>query len=108
MVTLNTTANNFNTDSGGVKSAFLAAVASAAGVSQAQITINAVIPKTSGRRLLGSEITHAMIDVHAVVDGAERLHNLAWHLAKHSLSLHQGHSWEEKHTIKSHAIAGSW
>ena len=104
VVTLNTTITSFNSDLGGVKTAFLSAVASAAGVSPAQVKINNVVPKLSGRRLLGTGFAHAMIDVHAAVDGAERLHNLAGHLAKHNVLLHQGHVWEENHTLMSHPI----
>jgi hypothetical protein len=52
-VTLNNTnVENFNTDIGGVKSSFLAAIAAAAGVPVNQITIISVGAHGGGRRLL--------------------------------------------------------
>lgn len=112
VVTLNTTLSRFNADIGGVRSAFINAVASAAGVPASQVTINTVKSTGSRRRLLGLEhqvepasgSEHSMIEVHAVVEGAERLHDLAGHLAKHSVLLHQGHSWEGDHRLHSQKV----
>jgi hypothetical protein len=101
IVTLNSTTSSFNNDVGGIKTAFINAVASAAGVSSNQVTINNVLAKKKGRRLLEAE---SFIDVFTSVEGAERLHKLDLHLSKHSLTLHQGHSWQEAHTVTSHAI----
>jgi len=100
VVTLNTTLSRFNSDYGGVKTSFINAVASAAGVSSSQVTISGVVPKTSNRRrLLGSDRLEAFIDVHTAIDGAERLHRLDFHLARHSATLHQGSSWQESHSL---------
>lgn len=99
VVTLNTTLSRFNSDYGGVKTAFINAVASAAGVPSSQVTINTVT-SSGGRRLL-SFGDRGSIEVKVVVEGAERLHNLAGHLAKHNVLLHQGHTWEESHSLQS-------
>jgi hypothetical protein len=97
VVTLNTTLSNFQSDVGGVRTAFIAAVASAAGVTQSQVTINGVVQKAGGRRLLS--VSPYLIDVRATVHGAERLRGLANHLARHSVHLHQSHTWEEDHSV---------
>lgn len=105
IVTLNSTTSSFNNDVGGIKTAFINAVASAAGVSSNQVTINNVVSKPTtggGRRLLS--IGESFIDVFATVQGAERLHKLDFHLARHSVTLHQGHSWQEAHSVSSSAI----
>jgi hypothetical protein len=102
VVTLNSTTSSFNNDVGGIKTAFINAVASAAGVSSNQVTINNVVAKVTGRRLLS--LGDGFIDVFTSVQGAERLNTLALHLSKHSLTLHQGHSWQEAHTLTSTAV----
>lgn len=103
VVTLNSTTSSFNSDVGGIKTAFINAVATAAGVSSNQVTINSVIAKGSGgRRLLSLE--EGFIDVFTSVEGAERLHKLDLHLSRHSLTLHQGHSWQEAHSVISTSI----
>jgi hypothetical protein len=112
VVTLNATTSTFNNDVGGIKTAFINAVADAAGVTPLHVTINSVVAKGGGgRRLLALEtgrrllsIDGGFIDVFASVQGAERLHKLDVHLSKHSLSLHQGHSWQEAHTVTSTSI----
>ena len=103
IVTLNSTTSSFNGDVGGIKTAFINAVANAAGVSSSQVTINNVVSKAKGRRLLSAEV--GFIDVFASVDGAERLHKLDLHLSKHSLTLHQGHSWQEAHSLTSTPVS---
>jgi hypothetical protein len=102
VVTLNSTTSSFNNDVGGIKTTFINVVASAAGVSSNQVTINNVVAKATGRRLLSLE--SGFIDVFTSVRGAERLNTLALHLSKHSLTLHQGHSWQEAHTLTSTAV----
>lgn len=98
VVTLNTTLSRFNSDFGGVRTSFINAVANAAGVSSSQVTISGVVPKTGNRRrLLGAE--EAFIDVHTAINGAEKLHRLDFHLARHSATLHQAHSWQESHSL---------
>jgi len=98
VVTLNTTLYNFNNNVNGVQTAFLQAVAAAAGVSPSQVVVNTVVSSTGNRRLL-SEKSNKFIDVYASVRGAERLHRLDAHLARHSLTLHKGHSWQEAHSL---------
>jgi hypothetical protein len=98
VVTLNTTLSNFNSDFGGVRTAFIAAVASAAGVVQSKVTINGVAQKTGGRRLLS--VSPYLIDVRATVHGADRLRDLASHLARHSVHLHHSHTWAEDHSVQ--------
>ena len=51
-VRLNATAANFNADVGGIRTAFINAVAAAAGVPASQITIGSVSDRTGSRRLL--------------------------------------------------------
>ena len=103
VVTLNTTAASFNNPQDPVRIAFIAAVAAAAGVSPAQVTISNVKTKTGGRRLL-SQDEDEFIDVHTSIDGAIRLHRLDLHLAGHSATLHQGHTWQEAHGVCSSAV----
>ena len=103
VVTLNTSLTNFNGNVGGVQTSFLAAVASAAGVTPSQVVINNVASSGGSRRLLG--YSTPMIDVRATVHGAERLRNLAGHLARHDARLHQGHSWEENHSVQPTRLA---
>jgi hypothetical protein len=95
VVTLNASATSFNADVGGVKTAFIAAVAAAAGVPVTSVHIGSVAT-SSGRRLLAVDES---IRVHTTVSGATRLDDLATHLAKHDPMLHLGHSWEESHRL---------
>jgi hypothetical protein len=83
---------------GGIRDTFKAAVASAAGVTPAQVVINNVAASTTGRRLL-AHFTPT-IDVSATVHGAERLRDLAGHFARVDARLHQSHSWEENHSLQ--------
>jgi hypothetical protein len=101
VVTLNTSVTSFNDPNNPVRAAFIAAVAAAAGVSTTQVTIGSVVAKTAARRLLSSD---DFIDVHTTIDGATRLHKLDMHLAGHSATLHQGHTWQEAHMISSHVV----
>ena len=108
VVTLNTTAASFNNPQDPVRIAFIAAVAAAAGVNPAQVTIGHVRSKLGGRRLLSLESQDSQpdefIDVHTSIDGAIRLHRLDLHLAGHSATLHQGHTWQEAHRVLSSAV----
>jgi hypothetical protein len=90
---------------GGIRTAFINAVAGAAGVSPAKVTINSVVAKGMGRRLLSHD---NFIDVFTSVQGAEQLRKLSFHLAKHSATLHLGHSWQEAHTVTSSPLQGSF
>lgn len=54
IVTLNATVYDFNNDVGGVKTAFLSAMAAAANVSSSHITINGVVARTSPTAAPGS------------------------------------------------------
>jgi hypothetical protein len=104
VVTLNTTSTNFNNDIGGVKTAFIAAVAAAARVPISSVHIGMVrATSTANRRLfsIGSLFEKDSIQVHATVSGATELSNLGLHLDKHDLSLHLGHTWHEAHTVRS-------
>ena len=103
-MTLNTTKSSFDSNVDGIKDSFINAVAAAAGVSPSQVTINHVVPKTPGRRLLSGVRVDSLIDVHTEVEDAVRLHELDLHLAKHSVTLHQGHVWEEAHKVVSKAV----
>ena len=105
-VTLNTTYSSFTGDVDGIQTAFKAQVAAAAGVSPSQVVIKNVAPKLSGRRLLGLHTASKSesIDVRMVVNGAERLHNLYHHLAKHDPYLYQGHVWAEAHSVSSQPL----
>ena len=100
-VTLNETKSDFDNDVGGVRTAFLAAIAKAAGVSIADVVINFVSSGNGGRRLLSADMHTDFINVRAMVHGATGLVDLPMHLAVHSPTLHQGHSWEEMHEVVS-------
>jgi hypothetical protein len=99
-VTLNETKSDFDADVGGVKTAFLNAIAKAAGVSINDIFID-FVSSGSGRRLLSMDASTGFISVRAIVHGATGLVDLPMHLAVHSATLHQGHSWEEMHEVVS-------
>jgi hypothetical protein len=100
VVTLNTTVSSFTDDVGGVRTSFLNAVATAAGVATSQVSISGVVPKKGGGRRLLSEADHDHIDVHTDIEGAERLHQLEKHLNE----IHVQHRWEERHSVLSTPI----
>ena len=108
VVKLNSTTSSFNNDVGGVKTAFIAAVAKAAGVPISAVHIGAVsASSSSGRRLLSLEVENDFsesIQVYTTVTGATKIHNLGFHLAKHDPSLHLGHTWQENHSIRRTAL----
>jgi hypothetical protein len=107
VVTLNATLWEFNNDINGVRTAFIHAMAAAAGVHPNYVTINEVM--TQGRRrraLLSLEDGNGereTINVHASVTGAVRLRDLDKHLNRHSSLLHIAHRWEQAPQI--HAVA---
>jgi len=55
IVSLNATLADFNSDYGGIKTAFLAAMANAAQVSVGHVVINGVVARTSSRRMLSMD-----------------------------------------------------
>ena len=99
VVTLLTTVDAFAADEGGVQTGFLAAVAAAAGVSAGQVTLHGVAAPAS-RRLLGL----GGVDVHAVVSGAVRLHDLPGHLARRLPGLHVTHTVQHAHGVQAHPL----
>jgi len=108
VVTLNATLWEFNNDINGVRTAFINAMAAAAGVHPSYVTINEVLAQGRRRRALLSVAGGGVdgietIDVHASVTGAVKLRDLDKHLNRHSASLHIAHRWEQAPQI--HAIA---
>jgi hypothetical protein len=105
IVTLNATLWEFNNDINGVRTAFINAMAAAAGVHPSYVTINDVLAQGRRRRLLsvGSGDGIETIDVHASVTGAVKLRDLDKHLNRHSSKLHIAHRWEQAPRI--HAVA---
>jgi hypothetical protein len=111
VVTLNATLWEFNNDINGVRTAFIAAMASAAGVHPSYVTINEVMPQGGRRRRLLSLDSKAddlqeTINVHASVTGAVKLRDLDKHLNRHSATLHISHRWEQAPQIHAVAISG--
>jgi hypothetical protein len=109
VVTLNATLWEFNNDVNGVRTAFIAAMAAAAGVHPSFVTINEVLTQARRRRALLSISTkegdaREMIDVHASVTGAVRLRDLDKHLDRHSTQLHVSHRWVQAPQIQAVAI----
>jgi hypothetical protein len=106
IVTLNATLWEFNNDIGGVRTAFINAMAAAAGVHPNYVTINDVM--TQGRRrrhLLALEPEpRETIDVHASITGAVKLRDLDKHLNRHSDGLHIAHRWEQAPQIMAVAV----
>jgi hypothetical protein len=112
VVTLNATLWEFNNDINGVRTAFIAAMASAAGVHTSFVTINEVLTQGGRRRALlsvesGAEGVRETINVHASVTGAVKLRDLDKHLARHSSTLHIAHRWEQAPQIHAVAIMGA-
>jgi hypothetical protein len=108
IVTLNATMWEFQNNVNGVRTAFIAAMAAAAGVQPSQVTINDVLAQT-GRRLLAlsSGDQRGMIDVHASVHGAVVLNDLDKHLNRHIENLHISHSWKQAPQVRAVALARS-
>ncbi len=92
-VTLNTTSPDFTADVGGVKTALINDVATAAGVSPSKVSVIGAAPKTGARRLLsisGNPLTSDGIVVRANVHGATHLLQLDFHLGKYREGLQVG------------------
>jgi hypothetical protein len=130
VVTLNATLWEFNNDIGGVRTAFIAAMAAAAGVQPSQVTINGVVIRNRRRNLLsiatdfiaadsgdsnatGRQLlsvpsesspsqSQQTIEVHTSVIGSTRLRDLDKHLERHNKNLHITHRWEQAHKV--HAV----
>jgi len=107
IVTLNATLWEFQNDINGVRTAFIAAMAAAAGVHSSQVTINDVVSQNRRRRLLAlpaddqpvPDGMQQVINVHASVLGAVHLRDLDKHLNRHSPTLHVSHSWEQAQRV---------
>lgn len=111
VVTLNATLWEFNNDINGVRTAFIAAMAAAAGVHPSYVTINEVMAQGRRRRLLsienlGAGDSQETINVHASVTGAVKLRDLDKHLNRHSATLHISHRWVQAPQIHAMAISG--
>jgi len=100
VVTLNATLWEFNNNVNGVKTAFIAAMAAAAGVQPSQITINDVMSKSRRRRLLALDSDGELIDVHASIIGSVKLKDLDQHLNRHKENLHVQHQWKRAQKIE--------
>lgn len=109
VVTLNSTLWEFNNNVNGVRTAFIAAMAAAAGVQPSQVTINGVVIRNRRRNLLSltSDTAPAQtIEVHASVTGSVRLRDLDKHLSRHNKNLHIDHKWEQAHKVLATPIEG--
>lgn len=106
IVTLNATVWEFNNDINGVRTAFIAAMAAAAGVHPSFVTINEVMAQGRRRRnlLSLSEDGRETIDVHASITGAVKLRDLDKHLNRHDSTLHIAHRWVQAPQIVAVAI----
>jgi len=109
IVTLNATLWEFQNDYNGVRTAFLAAMAAAAGVQPSQITINNVVTQNRRRRLLsmGEEAERELIDVHASVHGAVVLRDLDKHLNRHMENLHISHTWKQAPQVRAVPVSST-
>lgn len=102
IVTLNATMWEFQNDINGVRTAFIAAMAAAAGVQPSQVSINDVITQSRRRRLLSlEEKKREPIDVHASILGAVSLRDLDKHLNRHADFLHIAHQWKQAPKVKA-------
>jgi len=109
IVTLNATAYEFQNDINGVRTAFIAAMAAAAGVQPSQVTINDVLTQSRRRHLLSLSPSQQknLIDVHASVHGAVKLHDLDKHLNRQIENLHISHTWKQAPQVRAVALPGS-
>lgn len=107
IVTLNATLWEFQNDINGVRTAFIAAMAAAAGVQPSQVTINDVLTQSQRRRLLSEDGGNAreLIDVHASVTGAVHLRDLDKHLNRHIEKLHVAHTWKQAPQVRAVALS---
>jgi len=105
IVTLNATLWEFQNDINGVRTAFISAMAAAAGVQPSQVTINDVLTQSGRRRLLSDRKEGGMIDVHASVTGSVQLRDLDKHLDRHIEKLHVSHTWKQAPQVRAVALA---
>jgi hypothetical protein len=105
IVTLNATAWDFANDVNGVRTAFIAAMAAAAGVQPSQVTINEVITNSRRRHLLSLKSKESIIDVHASVAGSVHLRDLDKHLNRQVENLHLSHTWKQAPQVRAVPIA---
>ena len=106
-VTLNTTLHEFESDSSGVRTAFVSGVAAAAGVAPEQVHVHYLVIRLSHRRRLlhGSRAKRETIQVSVVVSGTSSgsLEGLHRHLSRLSM----GDSWEVRRRVLVLAIPAS-
>jgi hypothetical protein len=111
-VRLNASAADFNDDVGGIRTAFINAVAAAAGVPASQVTIGSVTQRGS-RRLLSSDEEDLIVDysatpppdaagdatteVHILVEGSQDLRSI-----HHSLALST--AWQPFHAVRARRV----
>jgi len=105
IVTLNATLWEFQNDYNGVRTAFISAMAAAAGVQPSQVTINDVFAKTVRRRLLADQKEGGKIDVHASIIGSVQLRDLDKHLDRHIEKLHVAHTWKQAPQVRAVALS---
>ena len=106
-VTLNTTLHAFESDTSGVRTAFVSGVAAAAGVAPAQVHVHFLVVRLGHRRRLlhGVRIKRETIQVNVIVSGTspDSLEMLHRHLSRLSM----GDSWEVRRRVLVLAIPAS-
>ena len=98
--TLNITLQAWNSDLGGVRTNFKAAIANAAGVDVSNVIITNTAVHGAARRLLG--IYQEGIDISADVQDAHHLSDIKLHIKQEGLL--QAHSWHEAHSIHTRFV----
>jgi hypothetical protein len=99
-VTLNSTLHDFEGDRGGVRTAFLAGVAAAAGVAREQVRIHFVVIRLSHRRRLLRWLESIRVNVVVSGTSGDSLGSLHRHLS----ALGGGGSWEVRRRVLVLAI----
>jgi hypothetical protein len=86
-----------------VRTAFIAAMAAAAGVQPNQVTIHEVITNSRRRRrLLSIDASSGdFVDVHASVTGGVALRDLDQHMNRHKPNLHVRHQWQHAQQVSA-------
>ena len=104
-VVLNSTLSDFNTNTGNVQTNFINALALAAGVSPSNVLIDRVTGGSGGgRRLMMMTAAHTnlrTVNVHAYIEGTDRLTDFDARLRKTNPDLHISHYWSEAHKLTS-------
>jgi hypothetical protein len=108
IVNLNVTYYDFTNNVNGVRTAFLQAMAAAAGVQSSQVIIGQVVTNSRRRSLLSVRSTdHRQwnepnsVNVHASIRGSIRLRGLDKHMNTRHPNMHISHTWSEAHQIKA-------